>query len=56
MYKCIVLAYDGSEPGQQALLECKDLAQWSHAKLWRGSTSSALIERAPCSVLCAITR
>lgn len=146
MYKCIVLAYDGSEPGQQALLECKDLAQWSHAKLWlvavmpdmslnygaldgafsdprvelqdreryeailadglrrlgeagfeargelvtgesveqisqfankvqanlvvvghkhldswaarwwRGSTSSALIERAPCSVLCVITR
>jgi nucleotide-binding universal stress UspA family protein len=135
MYKCIVLAYDGSESGQQALLECKDLAQWGHAQLWlvavmpdmsmnygaldgrerfkailadglrqlaeagfeargevvtgesveqislfaskvqanlivvghkhldswaarwwRGSTSSAMIERAPCSVLCVITR
>ncbi|MEY4737831.1 MAG: hypothetical protein RL302_2150 [Pseudomonadota bacterium] len=34
MYKCILLAYDGSESGQQALLECKDLAQWTHANLW----------------------
>ena len=34
MYNCIVLAYDGSESGQQALLECQDLAQWSHARLW----------------------
>jgi nucleotide-binding universal stress UspA family protein len=34
MYKRIVLAYDGSESGQQALLDCKDLAQWNHAELW----------------------
>jgi nucleotide-binding universal stress UspA family protein len=33
MYKNIVLAYDGSECGQKALLDCKDLAQWSQAKL-----------------------
>jgi nucleotide-binding universal stress UspA family protein len=34
MYKNIVLAYDGSEAGQQALLDSKELAQWSHASLW----------------------
>jgi nucleotide-binding universal stress UspA family protein len=34
MYKCIVLAYDGSEAGQLALLESKELAQWSQAVLW----------------------
>jgi nucleotide-binding universal stress UspA family protein len=34
MYKKIILAYDGTEVGQQALLDCKDLAQWSHSKLW----------------------
>jgi nucleotide-binding universal stress UspA family protein len=34
MYKNIVLAYDGSEAGQQALLESQELAQWSHAALW----------------------
>jgi nucleotide-binding universal stress UspA family protein len=34
MYKCIVLAYDGSEAGQRALLESKELAQWSQAVLW----------------------
>ncbi len=34
MYKRILLAYDGSEAGSQALLECKDIAQWSHATLW----------------------
>lgn len=33
MYNNIVIAYDGSECGQKALLDCKDLAQWSHAKL-----------------------
>jgi nucleotide-binding universal stress UspA family protein len=33
MYTNIVLAYDGSDAGQKALLDCKDLAQWSHAKL-----------------------
>lgn len=33
MYDNIVLAYDGSDAGQKALLACKELAQWSHAKL-----------------------
>ena len=33
MYKRIVLAYDGSQSGQQALLDCQDLAQWSQAEL-----------------------
>ena len=34
MYKTIVLAYDGSEAGQLALLESRELAQWSHAQVW----------------------
>jgi nucleotide-binding universal stress UspA family protein len=34
MYKRILLAYDGSEPGQQALLNCRDIAQWSHSELF----------------------
>lgn len=33
MYKNILLAYDGSESGQKALLDCQDLAQWAHAEL-----------------------
>ena len=33
MYKQILLAYDGSAPGQQALLDCHEIAQWSHADL-----------------------
>ena len=33
MYKTIVLAYDGSEPGQKALLDCQEIGQWSHARL-----------------------
>lgn len=33
MYQRILLAYDGSEPGQKALLGCQDIAQWSHAEL-----------------------
>ncbi|MBE7942452.1 MULTISPECIES: universal stress protein [Ramlibacter] len=34
MYKRIVLAYDGSDAGQRALLDCKDIAQWSQAELF----------------------
>jgi nucleotide-binding universal stress UspA family protein len=34
MYKTIVLAYDGSESGQKALLDCQEIAQWSHARLF----------------------
>lgn len=33
MYKRILLAYDGSESGQKALLDCHDIAQWSRAEL-----------------------
>lgn len=33
MYKRILLAYDGSAPGQQALLDSRDIAQWSQAEL-----------------------
>jgi nucleotide-binding universal stress UspA family protein len=34
MYTRILLAYDGTESGQQALLNCRDLAQWSRAELF----------------------
>jgi nucleotide-binding universal stress UspA family protein len=34
MYKRILLAYDGSEAGQKALLECSEIARWSHAELY----------------------
>ena len=33
MYKRILLAYDGSAPGQLALLDCNEIAQWSHSEL-----------------------
>ena len=33
MYKNILLAYDGSAPGQQALLDSHEIAQWSQAEL-----------------------
>ena len=29
MYKRILLAYDGSDAGQKALLDCQELAQWA---------------------------
>jgi len=34
MYKRILLAYDGSDAGQKALLDCQDLAHWSQAELF----------------------
>lgn len=34
MYKRIVLAYDGSETGQRALLDCEEIGQWSRAQLF----------------------
>jgi nucleotide-binding universal stress UspA family protein len=34
MYQRILLAYDGSESGQKALLDCRDIAQWSKAALY----------------------
>lgn len=33
MYKRILLAYDGSDAGQKALLDCGELAQWSSAEV-----------------------
>jgi nucleotide-binding universal stress UspA family protein len=33
MYKRVLLAYDGSESGQKALLDCKDIVQWSGSEL-----------------------
>ena len=33
MYKRILLAYDGSQTGQRALLESKELAEWMWAVL-----------------------
>ena len=33
MYKTIVLAYDGSDSGQKALLDCQEIGQWSQASL-----------------------
>ncbi len=33
MYKKILLAYDGSDAGQKALLDCRELAQWSQSDL-----------------------
>lgn len=34
MYQRILLAYDGSESGQKALLDCHDIAQWSQSELF----------------------
>ena len=33
MYKTIVLAYNGSEAGQRALLDCQEIGQWSGSRL-----------------------
>ncbi|HET7731395.1 MAG TPA: universal stress protein [Usitatibacter sp.] len=33
MYKRILLAYDGSESGQKALLESREVAQWSNSEI-----------------------
>jgi nucleotide-binding universal stress UspA family protein len=34
MYKRILLAYDGSDAGQKALLDCKDVAHWSQSEVF----------------------
>lgn len=34
MYKRILLAYDGSDAGQKALLDCKEIAQWGGSELF----------------------
>lgn len=33
MYKRILLAYDGSDAGQKALLDCRELAHWSESEV-----------------------
>jgi nucleotide-binding universal stress UspA family protein len=33
MYKKILLAYDGSDAGQKALLDCGEVAQWAKSEL-----------------------
>ncbi|MBC8022044.1 MAG: universal stress protein [Burkholderiales bacterium] len=33
MYKRILLAYDGSEPGKNALLDARDMANWGQPEL-----------------------
>lgn len=33
MYKRILLAYDGSEPGQKALLDARDMGSWGNPEL-----------------------
>lgn len=33
MYKRILLAYDGSEAGQKALLDCREIAQWNQSSI-----------------------
>jgi nucleotide-binding universal stress UspA family protein len=33
MYQRILLAYDGSEAGQRALLDCQEIAQLNHSEL-----------------------
>lgn len=34
MYKRILLAYDGSETGQKALLDCREVASWTKSELF----------------------
>ncbi len=34
MYKRILLAYDGSESGQKALLDCREVASWTKSELF----------------------
>ena len=34
MYKKILLAYDGSDAGQKALLDCSEVAQWAKSELY----------------------
>ena len=34
MYKRILLAYDGTETGQKALLDCGEIADWGHSQLF----------------------
>ncbi|HLX25191.1 MAG TPA: universal stress protein [Usitatibacter sp.] len=34
MYKRILLAYDGSETGQKALLDCREVASWTKSELY----------------------
>jgi nucleotide-binding universal stress UspA family protein len=44
MYKRILLAYDGSESGQRALLNCREIAQWSHSELFLVAIMAPVID------------
>ena len=46
MYRRIVLAYDGSEMGQQALLGCKEFAELARAELFLVAVVSPAIDLA----------
>lgn len=41
MYKRILLAYDGSDTGQKALLDCQEVAQWSGSELFLAAVMPA---------------
>lgn len=43
MYKTIVLAYDGSESGQKALLDGQEIGQWGQAKLFLVAVMPSLV-------------
>lgn len=49
-----IAAYAGKIGADLIVVGHKHLDSWA-ARWWRGSTSPALIEHAPCSVLCVIT-
>jgi nucleotide-binding universal stress UspA family protein len=38
MYQRIVLAYDGSEAGQKAIMDCDEIAHWTHAMVFLVAT------------------
>ena len=43
MYGKIVLAYDGSQEGQKALINCKEMALWGDAEIHLISVFSEVI-------------
>jgi nucleotide-binding universal stress UspA family protein len=43
MYEKVVLAYDGSEEGQRALINCKEMSSWVNAEIHLVSVLSEII-------------
>lgn len=43
MYKRILMAYDGSEAGQRALLDCREIAQWSGCEVMLVAVKPSMI-------------